>query len=138
MGIAVADFDGDGAKDIAVANGETHDVSILFNTNNASAGYAAFAPAVHVPVLVHPLELAAGDLNSDGRPDLAVVDFASIAVTVLLNTGKGLFSESKHYAATRYPTGIDVFDSNLDGKLDLAVSSDLGLVTIGNVSRLTP
>ena len=45
--------------------------------------------------------MAIGDLNGDGKPDLAVADAGANEVTVLLGKGDGTFQ-----AAQNFPTGI--------------------------------
>ena len=42
--------------------------------------------------------MAAGDLNGDGHPDLAVVDYTSGNVDVLLGNGDGTFQTAVPYA----------------------------------------
>jgi hypothetical protein len=47
---------------------------------------ASFAAAAPFPVGVEPLSVALGDLNGDGRVDLAVANGVGNSVSVLLNT----------------------------------------------------
>jgi hypothetical protein len=46
----------------------------------------SFAPAVSFFTGTEPISVAVGDFNGDGKPDLAVADASSNAVSVLLNT----------------------------------------------------
>jgi len=81
--VAAADFDGDGAKDLAVTNYDSGTVSVLRNT-----GTGTFQPAVNYVVGGAPWAVAAGDLDADGHPDLAVTTNTSAGtVTVLRNDG---------------------------------------------------
>jgi hypothetical protein len=70
------DFDGDGITDLAVLDGNLHGVQIL------AGGKGTLQRALAIPVFeappsdepgIEPREFAAGDLNGDGRIDLALI-----------------------------------------------------------------
>lgn len=69
--IAVSDLDGDGKPDIAVLKNYDFNISLIKNTS--ILGAISFAPDVSIKVTKHPEGFAIGDLNSDGKPDLAVI-----------------------------------------------------------------
>jgi hypothetical protein len=85
-GVAAADFNRDGAVDLAVANNGGMSVSVLLRSG---AGF------VHDPSSPIPTGqtgangIAAADFDGDGRTDLAVSNQQSRTVTVLLNTTPG-------------------------------------------------
>jgi hypothetical protein len=68
----VADFNGDGFQDIAVANEGSNNVSILYGN-----GQGGFAAAVNYAGGTAPVALAAGSFNATGQTDLAVIDSSS-------------------------------------------------------------
>ena len=68
--------------------------------------------------------LAVGDFNGDGKPDLAVANYAPGTISVLLGNGNGTFQPHVDYATGRYPESVAVADFNRDGKLDLAVANN--------------
>ena len=64
-----------------------------------------------------------GDLNGDGKLDLAVANALSNDVSILQGNGDGTFQTAVNYAAGTNPYSIAVGDFNGDGKLDLAVAN---------------
>ena len=66
--VAVGDFNGDGKADLAVANEDSHNVSILLGT-----GLGTFGTASHTgnSILHAARRVAVGDFNEDGKQDLA-------------------------------------------------------------------
>jgi hypothetical protein len=65
--VAVADFNRDGKRDLAVAKGESPGISILFG--NGAGGFGA---ARTILARTHVGKLAVADLSRDRNPDLAV------------------------------------------------------------------
>jgi hypothetical protein len=68
-----------------------------------------------------------GDLNGDGRLDLAVADASEGpgrvgSVAVLLGRGDGTFAAELEYAVGSSTSNMDIGDLNGDGRLDLAVA----------------
>lgn len=68
-----------------------------------------------------PSGVSLGDFNGDGKTDLAVANYASNNISVLLGVGDGTFQPSVQYSVGEHPGSIAVGDFNRDGKLDLAV-----------------
>ena len=141
-GAVIADFNGDGRADVAVADqgdpttGDNGDVSILLGTKGG-----AFHAASHVPAGKNPIYIAAGDLNGDQKADLIVSDLGERPingkgdVNVLLGNGDGTFQAPVAFAAGDLPSVLAVGDFNGDSRLDVAVS-DNGNVTDGGVILL--
>src|SRR2546427_339973 len=83
----------------------------------------------------HPQAVAVGDFNGDGRPDLAVANSGSSAVSVLLGNGDGTFQTARTFTAGSGPQTVAVGDVNGDGRPDLAVAnsgSNTVSVLLGN------
>ena len=132
--VATADFNGDSRLDLAVANSQSDNVTILLGN-----GLGGFSPATGSPVAVgnSPLSVAVGDFNRDGRPDLATVNFSSNNVSILLGNGTGGFSPAagSPVAVGTGPRSVAVGDFNGDGRPDLAVgngTSDNVTILLGN------
>src|SRR3989344_251036 len=84
----------------------------------------AFGAATSLSLGGLPSEMATGDFNEDGRPDLVVVDRLGSTVKILLNTGGGSgFSEAGGFRVGSAPYGVAAADFNGDGHLDVAVTS---------------
>jgi hypothetical protein len=118
--VGIADLDGDGKPDLAIANGAGY-ASVLLNQ-----GSGLFGPAVDYAAGQTPVGIAVADLNGDGKPDLAVVVTGEVLngvngnVSVLYNEGKGAFAPPVHYPVGANSTAVVAADLNGDGKPDLA------------------
>ena len=131
--VAVRDFNGDGIPDLAVANFGSGTVTILLGTGNGM-----FTPATNGTVTVgaEPSSVASGDFNGDGIADLAVTNYGSGTVTILLGTGNGTFTPASNSPLVGSgPNSVVVGDFNGDGIADLAVANTSGngvTILLGN------
>jgi hypothetical protein len=71
-----------------------------------------------------PTAIAVGDLDGDGKADLAVTFSETNTVGVLLGRGDGTFSNTTLFQSGSRPRSVAIGDLNADGKVDLAVSND--------------
>jgi len=129
--VAIGDLNGDGHPDLAAVNDNMDSVSVLFGD-----GTGGFGPNTDFHVVDRGLSnsLAVGDLNGDGRLDLAVTNNRWGTVSVLLGDGAGGFGPKTYedttdtfrygtdFATGGYPAGVGIGDLNGDGRLDLAIS----------------
>jgi hypothetical protein len=117
--VVVADFNGDGKLDHAtVAKIGKNSQAIAVQLSN---GLGGFGNSKHTTLPTAPQDMAAADLNGDGKLDLVTTQGGN--VTVLLGKGTGLFQTPKNFALTNangYSLAIADFDG--DGKLDVAVT----------------
>jgi hypothetical protein len=123
--IVVADFNGDGRPDVAVAS-----VNQVAQNNSGTVSIFLGQPAgtlgtsTNYNVGHNPVALATGDFNGDGKLDLVVVNQIDNTVSVLLGNGDGTFQApltSNNFPTDLSPNTVVVGDFNGDGKLDLAV-----------------
>ena len=85
---AAADFDGDGDQDLAVANFDSDDVTVLRNSpGNGGLPTGNFVQPVSSPegAGTGPRGIVAADFDGDGDFDLAVTNQNSSSVTILRN-----------------------------------------------------
>jgi hypothetical protein len=78
--VAVADFDGDGHVDLALAGGS---VRVLRGSGDGSFQ----TPPISYIAGISPVAVAVADFNGKGLPDLAVANYVSNDVSILLNDG---------------------------------------------------
>lgn len=83
QGVIAADFDRDGLLDLATANQNGDNVSVLLRQPGGG-----FVPETGSPYPAGdgPSQIASADFNGDAKADLAISNDASNNVTVLLNT----------------------------------------------------
>lgn len=118
--IAMADLNGDGNLDLAVANYNDNTVTILLGNGD---GTFSPAPGLPVNVGVNPAAVALGDFNADGKLDLAVANSSDNTLSILLGNGDGTFTSVSSPTASGTPFGLAIGDFDGDGKLDLAVAN---------------
>ena len=95
-------------------------------------GDGTFQAAVSFATGSVPTSVALGDVNGDGRPDLAVANALNDTVSVLLGNGDGTFRAAVSFATGSSPQSVALGDVNRDGRPDLAVANGGG----GDVSVL--
>ncbi len=88
----------------------------------SSGSAPSFAPARSYATGRAPASVAIGDLNGDGKPDLATANFKAHTVSVLLNRGDGRFQARRDYG-TGGAYSVAIGDLNEDGKPDLAIAN---------------
>ncbi len=123
--VAVADVNGDGKPDLAVANDNsnpTGSVSILLGN-----GDGTFQPAVtYNSGGQYAISVVIAELNGDAKPDLVVLN-ASGTLGILRGNGDGTFQAVVTYGTGgTSPSSVAVADVNGDGKLDLVVTNQTG------------
>ncbi len=91
-----------------------------------------FAPHRDFATGFQPISVAVGDLNGDGRLDLAVANVGGNSVSVLMGDGTGAFGPTTDMPAADGPHSIALGDFNGDGRIDMATAN----YRSGNVSIL--
>ncbi|WP_328853211.1 VCBS repeat-containing protein [Micromonospora globbae] len=91
----------------------------------AAAATASFGPRVDLPAGYGPIFVTHGDLDRDGRPDMAVANELGGTVSVLLNRGADGFRTMAEVGTGSRPMSVAIADVNGDGRADL-VTANLG------------
>ena len=132
--IAISGFNGDGKTDLVVdynyAGGISDSGASVFLGN----GDGTFQPRVNYSIDLYDYHwVAAGDINSDGKPDFVVSNYAIISV--FLGNGDGTFQ-----AHVDYPTGgsrqLLIGDFSGDGYPDVVTGTGEIFVDFGKISLL--
>jgi hypothetical protein len=121
--LAVGYFNRDGYADLAVVNGQDNSVSILLGNGEGGFTPAAGSP-IHFPNAPGLCPIVTADFNGDGIIDLAVADFSTNTVYILLGNGDGTFLfPSQPIGVGANPFAMTALDYNGDGITDLAVGN---------------
>jgi enediyne biosynthesis protein E4 len=139
LGVVAADLDDDNRIDLYVAN----DMSANYLFRNLGGfhfketAFPAGAAVNSSGGFQSGMGVACGDLDGDGRPDLAVTNYYGESTTLFHNLGRGLFADETTAMGLAAPTrqllgfGIAFLDANNDGRLDLISAN-------GHVSNYGP
>lgn len=151
--VAIADVNGDGKPDLAVANcmpsgsggcdsgGGNGNVSVLLGNGDGTFQAATTYDSGGKMAT----SLAIADVNGDGKPDALVTNECasngcnSGSVSVLLGNGDGSYQAAQGYNTGSSAVSVSVADVNQDGKLDLVVANlclNTPACTQGSVSVL--
>ncbi|HEX6625388.1 MAG TPA: FG-GAP-like repeat-containing protein, partial [Pyrinomonadaceae bacterium] len=131
--VLIGDFNGDGRGDLA-GSGVTSDFVVGTAPGAVTIFLGDAAGGLSAPLTFStgpsPFAIASGDLNGDGRPDLAVTSSQN-NVYVALGNSQSLFGAFTPVGVGARPIGVTLADVNNDGKLDLlSANQDFSTVSV--------
>jgi hypothetical protein len=134
-GVAIFDFDGDGANDIFIANGPPSRSQLY--KNDGAGHFTDIAQLAGLTRTGWAQAACVGDIDNDGHPDLLVTYYGHN--TLYRNLGNGKFQDISERAGlpvtgTRWGSGCAFIDYDRDGLLDIFVANYVDL-DLGNVPK---
>lgn len=135
-GVAIFDYDGDGAEDVFIANGTTLKANPgakrlpqLYH-NDGRGHFTEVGEKAGFTVEDWGQGVCVGDYDNDGRPDLLITYYGHNRL--YRNLGNGTFRDVTAQAklpvdGIRYGSGCSFFDYDRDGHLDLFVANYVDL-----------
>lgn len=116
--VAIGDIDGDGIKDLVVANNDDYEIYLL---KGQADGTFSDWEVITLNDL-WPIAVEIADFNGDGKLDIVAAGDPSSGngIAILLGDGTGNFTESD-IASTEVYYNVAVGDFNRDGKIDIVV-----------------
>lgn len=99
--VTVADLNGDGRLDLAVACARSNTISVLLGR-----GDGTFAAGLTFPTGRYPSCVAVGDLDGDGNMDLVYTNPYADMVSLLLGNGVGTFRPQEVLSASEGPRQV--------------------------------
>src|SRR5262249_16144508 len=122
--LTVADFNGDGTLDLAAANNNSNDISVLLGR-----GDGTFQNQVRYPAGKYPFSLVADDFNGDGPLHPIIGNQEGTETSILLGLGDGTFVTPDTLGNSIRSSPL-VADLNKDGTEDVAVVNRAGEILL--------
>lgn len=130
--VRINDLDADGRPDIVVTDDDQNKFSYFRNVYTGSGTFTTSSLAARVDISMpgtNPDGLAIGDIDGDGKPDIALSCFnGTNKLYIFRNTtsapGSISFAAAVSFAGISAPYSLAIGDLDGDGKADVTVSDD--------------
>jgi len=141
--LSITDLDGDNKLEIVLSSNDDNSVAIFKNIS--SIGTILFASKVSYPAGSYPETVSIGDMDGDGKPDMAVAARGSAKIYIFKNESSSIsisFTSAQiiefNPSAAVFPISIADLDGDtkpdLIGELDSSISVFKNISTNGNIS----
>ncbi|WP_293370070.1 DUF4347 domain-containing protein, partial [Microcoleus sp. CAWBG556] len=122
-----SELGGDWELEVQIGAIETA-IPFSLNTLKTYSGVLGLAPKFDFAVGNLPLSVSIGDINGDGKPDLATANYISNTASILLNTTPTnattpTFATKVDFTTGSNPISVSIRDFNGDNKPDLALAN---------------
>jgi hypothetical protein len=128
--VAIGDLDGDGDVDLAVTETQGSSVAVVSKTGSGTAASDYSVQTIPAGTGLRPVSIAIGDLNGDGRPDLAAADnptagFDGTVSIFYKNAGSGYTVAPLLLSAagTTQTIAVAIGDLDGDGRADIVAAN---------------
>ncbi|MCA9291893.1 MAG: VCBS repeat-containing protein, partial [Phycisphaerales bacterium] len=115
--VAIADYNGDGHQDVAIANNVTHGITTFLG-----GGDGTFGAGIDLPVAywTNYTDVVTADFDEDGIPDLAASHYNG--AYIFHGNGDGTFAVAGSTGSNVLLEAIDAGDLNGDAHVDVALT----------------
>jgi hypothetical protein len=123
ISVVCRDFDGDGKQDIALAM--SYNTQVAVYKNQSTPGVLSFDAPIFYSAGPYPYHICSGDLDGDGKTDLAVASYGSSSASVFRNistAGTIDFAALQQIPMANTQEVLAIADIDGDGKPDLAAA----------------
>ncbi|CAF1468490.1 unnamed protein product [Adineta steineri] len=121
IALAVGDFNNDNYLDVAVVNYGTSTIALLLGFNNGSFQIRLIYNMGYDSI---PYSISVADFNNDTMLDVAVVNYGTSNLVVLLANGNGSFiSQTYSTQQNSNPSSVAIGDFNNDNRFDIAITN---------------
>jgi hypothetical protein len=136
LGISLGDLDLDGKLDMVITNYNSNKISVFRNTSvTRNITTSSFATQVNFATENFPNNVSLGDIDGDGKLDIAITCSGTSILSIYRNTGgsgtTGFASKVDFYNGKN---AISLGDMDDDGKLDMITVSNYDIFTHKNTS----
>jgi hypothetical protein len=118
--ISTGDIDGDGKPDVVTSNSSANTISVFRNTS--TPGTISFDAKVDYATAAYARGIAIGDLDGDGKMDVATSANTGKAISVFKNnstSGSVSLAAKVDYTLTSFGNSVAFADIDGDGKIDV-------------------
>lgn len=130
--LKLVNINNDNWPDIVASVNSKNQISVQLALSPGNFGAATnYTPGFTLPTSSEAQNvLGAGDLNGDGRDDIAVAGRSSNTVVTYLSNLDGTLTPASTVAAGTNPSAVEIRDVNVDGRGDLITANSDGSIGV--------